>query len=750
MGSRNSLFRNRGLAEIDEKATSLFGRRKGSFKKSKSPPDLRGNLSSSGVGASDEGGGGRAARMERLPMASAEKKRSLVWKPMEEWTPAEVGTMVRDLGSSTIWKRYAEIVVENRISGKILTGIKTSDMESYGFSPSHAEIVIDYVQNKIQSKGDKPHLSKAEKKALRSLQSMTNLAHTASMAVSQSEVALSRRGRIAKRAIYRRFSRLRDILNEAEQWATMEIDDLVQKISRDINDETQNTYDLKQQCAQAHSECERLYLGPDVDKQREQKILQTLQFARDSKAQKQKIRQCMARTMDNFRVSFHPLLYEIEKAITMNEPLVTVARLGCAIEDITWDDKCAPNAIMLSGDRKTATTTTASFECSSVRASGGYENDVHLWYLECTCPKLHNGSFYWICAGVVTEDFDLKMAPVMQASKTFGHRLDGNTETVFYSQGKIAGKDFKVTNPHIELRFILNCTEGTLDIQSLDSKGDFVRINVPKKTRLYPWANLLEKGCSVTFTSGPRKISGATSLQNLSRSFFGQRSTSISSCDLPQDACVKTLSWSTTRSGKGIEFPEGGDVAVSKGVASSVIAIDGWSEGKRTWEVALESKQLKRGSFWWACVGVSLDGARCDGIGCHHIEGKTFGHRLDGDQDQCFSLGQHSGVSFRVSSNIARLMLTLDHIEGTLTVADVLQPEQSISINIPKSKRLYPWASLAGKGTTIRFVGEVEKHTDDRLSESCDSVERRSTAFARRSPKLCHSDTNITPIAEED
>mmetsp|Transcript_26145 Transcript_26145/g.36424 ORF Transcript_26145/g.36424 Transcript_26145/m.36424 type:complete len:96 (+) Transcript_26145:1-288(+) len=95
-------------------------------------------------------------------------------------------------------------------------------------------------------------------------------------------------------------------------------------------------------------------------------------------------------------------------------------------------------------------------------------------------------------------------------------------------------------------------------------------------------------------------------------------------------------------------------------------------------------------------------------------------------------------------------MLTLDHIEGTLTVADVLQPEQSISINIPKSKRLYPWASLAGKGTTIRFVGEVEKHTDDRLSESCDSVERRSTAFARRSPKLCHSDTNITPIAEED
>jgi len=132
---------------------------------------------------------------------------------------------------------------------------------------------------------------------------------------------------------------------------------------------------------------------------------------------------------------------------------------------------------------------------SSVIGKIGWNSGVHTWKLHvygeagATTPLL----IHYIVIGVATEINQENICHV--PGKTFGLCTYQNAK--LYNLGEIFS-DYKTIPPNTIVTLVLDCDNGTLAF-SIPVHGEILRIRVPTKQMLYPWACLYAKENSVSF-----------------------------------------------------------------------------------------------------------------------------------------------------------------------------------------------------------------------------------------------------------
>jgi len=183
------------------------------------------------------GSEGDKSESEREPSAKNPKKIENITK-IENLTPSEVGDIVRSIGPSRIWNRYAEMVEENHLSGPKLSIIKSAELQSYGFSPEHASAVLRKVaavkQNahSREQNTDDVILTSDEKQALKSLKDLVTMATNNSIDEGDhdEDEHIVRKLRAAKRRIKSKFDAIHRALDIAQRQSFKQVDALAQSM----------------------------------------------------------------------------------------------------------------------------------------------------------------------------------------------------------------------------------------------------------------------------------------------------------------------------------------------------------------------------------------------------------------------------------------------------------------------------------------------------------------------------------------
>jgi hypothetical protein len=152
-----------------------------------------------------------------------------------------------------------------------------------------------------------------------------------------------------------------------------------------------------------------------------------------------------------------------------------------------WEWGTVKSKLLLSNNKKTVTkhtSTTLNHNSCGALGSIGWDTGIHEWKLHVSGSggSTTSAQIHWICLGVATQ---IVSNTYHLAGTTFSHcTWPGYT---FYNMGVVSGSDI-ATPPNTIVTFTLDCDAGTLAFAQNGS--EFLKINVPKNTLLYPWVHL--------------------------------------------------------------------------------------------------------------------------------------------------------------------------------------------------------------------------------------------------------------------
>lgn len=191
-------------------------------------------------------------------------------------------------------------------------------------------------------------------------------------------------------------------------------------------------------------------------------------------------------------------LRSVAETLTLLCTASNVVQESGVIEEQPLYWEVTKNKLGVSADRKTAIrmNNDGYNNCQAV-ASEGWKTGIHSWKVRLNGTGGHTSAqkIHWIVFGVAMESF--KNDPVdghHVEGQTFGHCTWNGLE--YFSLGKVSGCAANVA-PNAVVTLTLDCDQGTL---SYAHQGcEYLRVNVPKNTMLYPWAHLYAVGNSVEF-----------------------------------------------------------------------------------------------------------------------------------------------------------------------------------------------------------------------------------------------------------
>lgn len=186
------------------------------------------------------------------------------------------------------------------------------------------------------------------------------------------------------------------------------------------------------------------------------------------------------------------LLYEVAEVVHQEEG----QSVRMEERNLFWE--VAKKDLILSEDKRTATRqSNNTHKNCQVVGSEGWSFGVHTWKLRLNGVGGNTNSrrIYWIVFGVATESH--KHNPVdgyHVEGQTFGHCTWNGSE--YFSLGKVSGGVTPVA-PDSVVTLTLDCDNRTLSFSQ--NNVEYLKINVPKHTKLYPWAHLHVLNNSVSF-----------------------------------------------------------------------------------------------------------------------------------------------------------------------------------------------------------------------------------------------------------
>eukprot|EP01127_Copromyxa_protea_P010543 TRINITY_DN2565_c0_g1_i1.p1 TRINITY_DN2565_c0_g1~~TRINITY_DN2565_c0_g1_i1.p1 ORF type:complete len:227 (-),score=31.69 TRINITY_DN2565_c0_g1_i1:12-692(-) len=194
---------------------------------------------------------------------------------------------------------------------------------------------------------------------------------------------------------------------------------------------------------------------------------------------------------------------EIKSLKVCNDSLEDIRRASKAIQmfydidkvnlSLTWG--LTQSLLVLSKDSKTVTKVSDDLAHATAFGSEGWDSGIHSWKLRVNgVMGLKQEHLYWMMLGVATETVrENQTDGAYVEGHTFGHCTGGVSR---YNMGRVSGYDAN-TPANTVITFVLDCDEGTLAFEQHGS--EFLKINVPKKTILYPWVYLYAANNAVIY-----------------------------------------------------------------------------------------------------------------------------------------------------------------------------------------------------------------------------------------------------------
>jgi len=170
---------------------------------------------------------------------------------------------------------------------------------------------------------------------------------------------------------------------------------------------------------------------------------------------------------------------------------------------LKWD-LCAKNLVLSDNNLKVTRPAGKGSNSRNATVIGniGVQSGTHTWKFRVESPITGNTdstAVYWVCLGVTTESLtkDIEKSDTYHIpGETFSYCTCGG-EMYRNFDKKISGKNTS-TGPGSILTMTLDCDNGTLAFHSSMSNSEILKIEVPAKTKLFPFAHLYYRNNSVT------------------------------------------------------------------------------------------------------------------------------------------------------------------------------------------------------------------------------------------------------------